>query len=68
MTPLALMPRKPLGERPLTNAERVSRHHRQRKAAAQQAEVLRLAMQRVKLAKTLQAAHAVADEALTGTA
>lgn len=58
------MPRKPIGERPLTNAERVGRH-RQRLVA--RAEALRIALVQVKLAKTLQGARQIADEALSPT-
>jgi hypothetical protein len=55
------MPRKPEGERRLTVSERVSRH-RQRKT--EQAEALRLALERVYAAKTIREARDIATLAL----
>jgi hypothetical protein len=56
------MPRKPEGERRLTVSERVTRH-RQRKT--EQAEALRLALERIATVKTAREAREIAASALT---
>jgi hypothetical protein len=58
---VGLMPRKPEGDKPMTTAERVSRHRRRQ---TEQLEALRAALRRIVTIKTAREAREIAEATL----